>query len=377
MPERPPRAIVVVLDGCGAGAAPDAAEFGDTDGPSTLLHVWQHVGGFSAPNLARLGFLAAAGIGNAPGARYGRLQELSQGKDSVTGHWEMMGAVTERPFPTYPLGFPIPLIKKFEAAIGTQTLGNRAASGTTIIAELGSLHQDTGFPIVYTSADSVFQIAAHEDTVPLPTLYDWCEVARGLLVAPDDVQRVIARPFLGNPGTYVRTERRKDFPLEPPPNLVDAVGEVEGVGVVPELFAGRGFVRRERSQSNAEHALALGRALETRARFVFANFEDFDMKFGHRNDPDGFAKCLEDFDAILCGLLARLEEGDLMILTADHGNDPTDASSDHTREFVPVTLVGSGVVPGELGDRVGFTAIGATVARHLGVDWPIGQSLLD
>lgn len=371
-----PRAIVVVLDGCGAGPAPDATEFGDPHGPSTLLHVWEHVGGFSAPTLAGTGFLAAAGIGSAPNARYGRLQELSRGKDSVTGHWEMMGAVTERAFPVYPNGFPIPLIKRFEAEIGTQTLGNRAASGTEIIAELGPLHQDTGFPIVYTSADSVFQIAAHEETVPIETLYEWCRTARTLLVEPDNVQRVIARPFLGKPGAYSRTQRRKDFPLSPPHNLVDVIGGVEGVGVVPELFAGRGFVARPRTQSNPQHAEALMAALETEARFVFANFEDFDMQYGHRNDPDGFARCLEEFDAILARLTARMEPRDLLILTADHGNDPTDASTDHTREYVPVALVGHGVRQGELGDVVGFTAVGATVAEHLGVDWPVGQSLL-
>lgn len=376
MAELPPRAIVVVLDGCGAGAAPDAAEFGDPDGPSTLLHVWQHVGGFSAPHLARTGYLAAAGIGEAPGARYGRLQELSQGKDSVTGHWEMMGAVTEQPFPTYPDGFPIPLIKRFESEIGTQTLGNRAASGTQIIADLGPFHQEVGFPIVYTSADSVFQIAAHEETVPIETLYEWCLVARRLLVEPDNVQRVIARPFLGKPGAFVRTERRKDFPLAPPPNLVDTIGNVEGIGVVPELFAGRGFVPRPRSQSNPEHALALWNALDSDARFVFANFEDFDMKYGHRNDPDGFARCLEEFDGILAELLGRVGEADLLILTADHGNDPTDASTDHSREYVPVALVGAEVEPAPLGDVVGFTAVGATVAEHLGVEWPMGQSLL-
>jgi phosphopentomutase len=362
------RAIVVVLDGCGAGAAPDAADYGDAGGPSTVFHVHQRTG-FHAPHLAACGFLAACGIGDAPQGRYGRLRPLGKGKDSVTGHWEMMGAVVETPFPTYPLGFPIDLIKRFEGEIGTKTLGNRPASGTQIIAELGELHQETGFPIVYTSADSVFQIAAHEAVVPIETIYDWCRVARRLCAPPNDVQRVIARPFEGQPGAYRRTERRKDFPLAPPPNLVDAIGDVLGVGVVPELFDGRGFRPGRRTQSNAEHEGTLLEALESDARFVFANFEDFDMLYGHRNDPEGFGRCLEEFDAYLGRLLPRLRGGDLLVLTADHGNDPTDASTDHSREYVPVAVVGPGLQPAGLGDLDGLTAVGATVARHLGVDW--------
>lgn len=358
---------MIVLDGCGAGAAPDAAEFGDHDGPSTVLHVWEFVGGFFAPRLEEIGFLAACGIGTAPNARFGRLRELSQGKDSVTGHWEMMGVVTEKPFPTYPNGFPIPLVKDFEQRIGRQTIGNIAASGTEIIADLGPLHVGTGMPIVYTSADSVFQIACHEDVVPVDELYHMCRTAREMLVEPDNVQRVIARPFTGEEGAYVRTGRRKDFPLTPPKNLVDEIGDVWGIGVVPELFDGRGFRKVERTQSNVEHAVALKEALKSDARFIFANFEDFDMKFGHRNDPKGFAKCLEEFDVTLGETIALLREGDLLILTADHGNDPTDESTDHSREFVPVAIYGAG--PKELGDTDGMASIGATVASHLGIDW--------
>jgi phosphopentomutase len=360
------RAVVIVLDGCGAGAAPDAAEFGDPGGPSTVRHVWEAVGGFSAPHLSRVGFLAACGVGE-PSGRFGRLRPLGMGKDSVTGHWEMMGAVVERPFPTYPDGFPIPLVKAFEKAIGRQTIGNKAASGTAIIAELGPLHQETGMPIVYTSADSVFQIACHEDVVPVAELYKMCEVARGLLVAPDDVQRVIARPFAGEPGAYVRTERRRDFPLPPPQNFVDNVGDVFGVGVVPELFSGRGFRDLRRTQSNKEHTAMLWEALESDARFVFANYEDFDMLYGHRNDVEGFAKCLEEFDVVVGELLSRLRDGDLLVFTADHGNDPTDASTDHSREFVPVAIVGAGAAA--LGDRDGFSCVGASVAAWLGVPW--------
>jgi len=371
------RAIVIVLDGVGAGEAPDAPAFGDTDRPSTLRHVWDAVGGFQAPNLQRLGFLAAGGIGDtATKGRYGRLRELSQGKDSVTGHWEMMGVLTGSPFPTYPEGFPIPLIKAFEDEIGTQTIGNCAASGTEIIERLGPLHEDTGFPIVYTSADSVFQIACHESVVPIEKLYDYCRTARRMCRKPDDVQRVIARPFEGTAGAYKRTTRRKDFPLPAPPNLVDTIGDVFGIGVVPELFDGRGFRSVRRTQSNAEHEAMLWEALDSDARFVFANFEDFDMLYGHRNDPAGFAGCLERFDKTLAAVLERLKGDDLLILTADHGNDPTTGSTDHSREYVPVALHGSGVTPDNLGDVDGMDAIGATVARHLGIDWPHGRPLV-
>jgi phosphopentomutase len=368
-----PRAIVIVLDGCGAGAAPDAAEFNDSLEPSTLLHVWNAVHGFNAPNLSALGFLAAAGI-QAPmpsmsGSRsYGRLKPLSKGgKDSVTGHWEMMGIVEEAPFPTYPDGFPIDLIKEFEKRIGAQTIGNRPASGTQIIAELGPLHVETGMPIVYTSADSVFQIACHESIVPIDKLYEYCRIARELLAKPHHVQRVIARPFEGNAAEgFKRTERRKDFPLTPPRNIADEIGDVFGIGVVPELFGGRGFRPVRRTQSNAEHAEMMREALASDARFIFANFEDFDMLYGHRNDPVGFAKCLEEFDVFLSGLLPQLVPDDLLILTADHGNDPTDVSTDHTREYVPVAVYqpsGSNLV--DLGDIDGFEWIGKTVQRHL------------
>ena len=377
------RAIVLVLDGCGAGAAPDAAAFGDDHGPSTLQHVWEHVGGFSAPKLAACGFLAAGLIPNQPpglegfSVSWGRLRELSQGKDSVTGHWEMMGIETTDPFPTYPSGFPIPLIKEFEGIIETQTLGNKPSSGTVILDELGELHMATGFPIIYTSADSVFQIACHEDVVPIEKLYEWCAIGRKLLVHPNHVGRVIARPFDGpGKGHFNRTERRKDFPLEPPKNLVDAVGEVFGVGVVPELFGSRGFRITQRTQSNAEHARMLETTLASDARFIFANFEDFDMLFGHRSDPKGFAGCLETFDQTLANLLQQLQEEDLLILTADHGNDPTDESTDHTREYVPVSIIHKGAGAQALGDKDGLMAIGRTVAEWLGVDWKVGINLL-
>jgi len=377
------RAIVIVLDGCGAGEAPDAADFGDLDSPSTVKHVWEAVGGFNAPNLAACGFLAACGISSTPGlagkgVRYGRLREISKGKDSVTGHWEMMGVDTKEPFPTYPEGFPIPLIKAFEKEIETQTIGNRAASGTAIIQDLGQLHVDTGFPIVYTSADSVFQIACHEEVVPLERLYEMCQIARRLCQAPDNVQRVIARPFVGDAqGGFKRTEHRKDFPYPAPSNLVDEIGDIYGIGVVPELFGGRGFRTVKRTQNNAEHAIALQEALQTNARFIFANFEDTDMLFGHRNDAPGFAKCLEDFDKTLGKIIADLTNDDLLILTADHGNDPTDVSTDHTREYVPVAAIGDGLETKALGDVEGMMAVGETVASQLGIGWKVGVNLLE
>lgn len=373
------RAIVIVLDGCGAGEAPDAEAFGDFDHPSTIRHVWDTSGGFDAPNLAACGFLTAGGVpGLDPGnGRYGRLRELSQGKDSVTGHWEMMGIVTETPFPTYPNGFPPDLVAEFERRIGTKTLGNKAASGTQIIAELGAKHMETGYPILYTSADSVFQVACHEEIVPIGRLYEMCQIGRDVCVAPNNVQRVIARPFVGTQEKgFTRTERRKDFPLEAPPNLLDMIGDTAGVGVVPELFGGRGFRQGERTQSNVEHAKALNAALESDARFIFANFEDFDMLYGHRNDPKGFAGAFVAFDQILGDLLTKLKSDDILLLTADHGNDPTTASTDHSREYVPVVLIGSGISAMPLGDIDGMTAIGATVAAHLGIDWSPGHSLL-
>lgn len=373
------RAIVIVMDGCGAGEAPDAAQFGDADHPATVRHVWEAVGGFSAPNLQVCGFLAGCGI-DAPSpdsARFGRLRELSRGKDSVTGHWEMMGIVTEHPFPTYPRGFPAKLIAEFEAQIGVGSLGNVAASGTEIIARLGPEHVATGKPIIYTSADSVFQIAAHEAIVSVERLYAMCEAARRICVAPDNVARVIARPFIGDAQAgFVRTGGRRDFPLAPPANLIDEVGPVAGIGAVPELFGGRGFLPTARTQNNAEHAEATFEALGSNASFVFANFEDFDMLYGHRNDPAGFAGALTSFDAFLGDLRARLTDEDLLILTADHGNDPTSASTDHSREFVPVALIGRNVPGRDLGDVDGMTAIGATIAAWLGKSWPTGADLL-
>jgi phosphopentomutase len=364
------RAIVLVLDGCGAGEAPDAPLFGDFDHPATVRHVWEHCGGLSAPNLKRAGFLSACGVPVAPGerARYGRLRERSMGKDSVTGHWEMMGIMTPKPFPTYPRGFPADLVGSFEKAIGRQVIGNRPASGTQIIEELGGEHVLTGKPILYTSADSVFQIACHEDVIPIEELYSMCRTARELCSPPHNVQRVIARPFIGSAGAFVRTEHRKDFPLVAPRNAIDQIGDVLGVGVIPELFGGRGFRPSRRTQNNAEHALALQEALESDARFIFANFEDFDMLYGHRNDPSGFGRALETFDQILGATIEQLGPEDVLFLSADHGNDPTSRSTDHSREYVPICMISVNQAPEAFGDVAGMNAVGYSVLRHLGIE---------
>ncbi|MBN8690896.1 MAG: phosphopentomutase [Armatimonadetes bacterium] len=373
------RAIVLVLDGCGAGAAPDAADFGDSQGVSTIKNVWNACNGLNLPNLRKIGFLEACGIDQqSEFGQFGRLQELSKGKDSVTGHWEMMGILTKTPFPTYPNGFPAEIIAEFERRIGTKTVGNKPASGTAILDELGEEHLKTGFPIVYTSADSVYQIACHESVVPIEKLHEMCVIAREILVAPNHVARVIARPFEGDkPGEFKRTVRRKDFPLAPPHNLVDEIGNVFGIGVISELFGGRGFREVHRTQSNPEHFEMLKTAIASDAEFIFCNFEDFDMLYGHRNDPAGFGKCLEQFDGYLGQILAMLQPEDLLIITADHGNDPTDASTDHSREYVPVCLVANGLPPRNLGDVPGMTAVGATVASWLGKTWNVGTDLLE
>ncbi|MEI8281718.1 MAG: phosphopentomutase, partial [Armatimonadota bacterium] len=275
---------------------------------------------------------------------------------SVTGHWEMMGIVTRRAFPTYPGGFPAGLVAEFEARIGRKVIGNKAASGTAIITELGEEHMRTGSPILYTSADSVFQIACHEKVIPIEQLYEFCRIAREVCVEPNNVQRVIARPFDGEASTgFYRTEKRKDFPVIPIRNLVDDIGDVFGIGVVPELFDGRGFRAVKRTQSNEEHTKMLQLAMASDARFIFANFEDTDMLFGHRNDPIGFAKCLEQFDIVLGNVLNQMTEDDLLILTADHGNDPTSASTDHSREYSPLSATSKGT-----------TELDVATSKHLG-----------
>ena len=374
------RCVVLVLDGLGVGALPDAGRYGD-EGSATLQNTARAVGGIRVPTLQRLGLgnvVAVEGVPPAarPLACFGRMAERSAGKDSTTGHWELAGLILDRPFPTYPHGFPPEVMEAFERAIGTRTLGNRPASGTQILDELGAEHLRTGYPIVYTSADSVFQIAAHEDVVPVDRLYEMCRVARGILQGEHAVSRVIARPFVGRPGAFVRTERRKDFSLEPPaPTLLDRLVqegyEVWAVGKVADLFAGRGVTKAILTSDDPDGVRKTAQALSELDRgLVFANLVDLDTKYGHRNDPHGFAQDLERIDAELPTLLERLQEGDLWIVTADHGNDPTTPSTDHSREYVPLLAYGPGLAAGvDLGVRETFSDVAATVAEALGIRW--------
>jgi len=341
----PLRFVFVVLDGVGAGALPDAAAYGDQDA-NTLAHVAELVP-LRLPHLARLGLgniLPLHGVPPAaePLALPGRLAERSAGKDTTNGHWEHLGLVTEKPFPTYPDGFPPELIEAFVALTGRPVLGNRPASGTEIIAELGEKHLRTGRPIVYTSADSVFQIACHLDVCPLEELYHLCRAARQLLTGRHAVARVIARPFTGPPGAFVRTKERKDFSLEPPgPTYLDLLTEagvpVVGLGKISQIFAGRGVTEEVKVGSNTENLATLMRVLDERDQgLLFTNLVDFDMVWGHRNDVEGFAAGLAEVDAALPALLARLGPRDRLLLTADHGVDPTTVSTDHSREYVPL-----------------------------------------
>ena len=383
------RVILIVMDGCGVGAMPDAAGYGEYDPASaTLPHVSMAVGGLKLPTLEKIGLGCAAPIlglsaTNATGA-WGRSAIASTGKDSLTGHWEMMGIITEKASPTYPGGFPADLIANYERATGFKALGNRAASGTDIIRELGDEHVRTGNPIIYTSVDSVFQIAAHESVIPLEEQYALCRKVRAILIPPHSIQRVIARPFTGDTAaTYVRTPHRRDFPISPPPHnllrfLRDAGKTTHAIGVVADLFPDEMFGRFERTQSNAESLTAIQQAVESGTEpFVFANCEDFDMLYGHRNDTEGFARALTEFDAALAKIVSSLHDDDLLILTADHGNDPTVPGTDHTREYVPVLATGAAVRrnAGFLG-RSALADVAATVAQWLDVDWKgIGRPL--
>jgi phosphopentomutase len=382
------RAFLIVLDGVGIGALPDAADYGDA-GSNTLLHVAEAVGGLRLPTLEQLGL---GRIETLPGVRpiadprgaYGRLAERSRGKDSTTGHWELAGLVSETPFPTYPNGFPIELLDAFARRVGRGWIGNVAASGTEIIARLGEQHQRSGDFIVYTSADSVFQIAAHEQTVPIDELYAACREARRLLSGPHAVGRVIARPFEGRPGDYRRTTRRRDFSLEPSaPTLLDRmVGKglrVVTVGKVDDLFAGRGVSDAVHTSGNAEGLDVLADLVRRPGEgLVFANLIDFDTLYGHRNDAPGFAKALEELDEHLPALLGRLRSDEMCLITADHGNDPTDPSTDHSREYVPLLASGPRVRSGaDVGTRETFADVAATLSEAFALERPAaGRSFL-
>ena len=371
------RIFVVVLDGVGAGELPDADKYGDV-GSNTLAHTAQAVGGLNLPNMGRLGLGHVTAIEGvppdpAPLGCWGKMREASPGKDTITGHWEMAGVILPHPFPTYPNGFPGEIIGAFEQAIGTRTLGNRAASGTVIIEELGAEHVGTGFPIVYTSADSVFQIAMHEQMIPIERQYEICEIARNLLVGPHAVGRVICRPFEGTEGNYKRTERRKDYPVAPPPTVLDelqAAGRaVHAIGKIYEIFNGRGITTWDHTTNNAAHIAAQQTAAELNdSPLIFANLEDFDMLYGHRNDPQGLANALETWDASLPALLAALLPRDLLLLTADHGNDPTTASTDHSREYPFLLAYGPDLKQGgDLGVRATYADIAATIRDAYGL----------
>jgi phosphopentomutase len=363
--------ILIVLDSVGAGELPDAPAYGD-QGSDTLGNI-ARLHPLVTPALRRMGLSRVSrvpdnGDGEPVGA-YGRMAEASPGKDSVTGHWELMGLVLDKPFPTFPEGFPPDLIRAFEERIGRGTLGNKAASGTAIIEELGREHMYTGKPIVYTSADSVFQIAAHEEVVPVPELYRFCEVAFELAAKGRGVGRVIARPFVGVPGAFTRTANRRDFALTPfEPTLLDklqAAGyEVAAIGKVEDLFAGRGITRAVHTKDDSQGMDEVQAALASTADgLVFANLVDFDTLYGHRNDPAGYAANLEMIDARLGTLMERLAPGDLLIVTADHGNDPTTPSTDHSREHVPLFVAGAAVKPNtDLGLRRTFADVGQTIA---------------
>ena len=370
------RALILVLDGVGIGEAPDAAAYGDV-GSHTLGNLARAVGGLRVPQLERLGLGRIAPLDGVapvahPTAAFGLMEPRSSGKDSTTGHWELAGVHLAKPFPTYPHGFPPELVTAFAARTGRGVLGNVVGSGTAILTEYGERHQQTGEWILYTSADSVFQIAAHEETIPLAELYAACETARAMLVPPHDISRVIARPFVGRPGAYTRTANRRDYAIAAPSaTLLDALAAAGiprvGVGKVDDLFARRGL-EGGHTKDNAE---GIARLLDwLRAGpdgLCFANLVDFDQLYGHRNDVPGFHQAVRAFDAVLPELIAALREDDLLFITADHGNDPTTPSTDHARECVPVLVVGPRVTPVDLGRRSTFSDLGATVAEWLGV----------
>jgi len=373
------RAAIIVLDGLGTGPAPDTAEYGDA-GSDTLGNVARAVGGLRLPNLERLGLgkcregfvISGFAPGVSPTAAHGIAQPASAGKDSTTGHWEMCGVLLEKAFRTYPRGFPVPLLDEFAKRTGRGWLGNKAASGTAIVDELGAEHQRTGKWIVYTSADSVFQVAAHEQTVPLRELYEACAIAREMLVGEEAVSRVIARPFEGTAGDYRRTPHRKDFSIAPTgTTLLDVMADAGVtrivIGRVDDLFAGRN-ISSEHTPTNADAYRCIERALETlETGFVFVNVIEFDQTWGHRNDVPGFHQGLKELDAWIPRLLARLRPDDLVMLTADHGNDPTTPSTDHSREVVPLLVLGPSVQPVPLGARRTFADMGQTVGEYFGL----------
>ncbi|MGL4345504.1 MAG: phosphopentomutase [Cellulosilyticaceae bacterium] len=383
------RAVWIVLDSVGIGEMPDSELFGDKD-VNTFGHVYNHCKGLVLPNLTEFGMGHIDGVSCLekpiePTATVGRLAELSKGKDTTTGHWEMVGIHTEIPFPTYPNGFPADIMEAFEGEIGRKTLGNCPASGTQILEDLGEEHMKTGCPIVYTSADSVFQIAAHEEVIPLEELYHMCEIARKLLTGEHEVSRVIARPFLGSAGQFTRTPNRRDFAITPPAeNLLTYAKQkgldVIGVGKIEDIFCGEGITYATHTKSNED---GIEQTIELMKQdnngIIFTNLVDFDMKWGHRNDPDQYGKGLEVFDSYLPQIVEAMRPEDILFITADHGCDPTTKGTDHTREYVPLIVYSKQtkqVV--NLGTRESFADIGQTIAEFFDLQkLPIGTSFLN
>ncbi len=370
------RVLLLVLDSLGVGALPDAANYGD-EGSNTLGNIARAIGGISLPNLEKMGLgkiIPVLGISEKviADANYGKMAEKSAGKDTTTGHWELAGLIINQPFPTYPNGFPKDVIEKFEGAIGRKTLGNVVASGTAIIEELGEEHVTTGYPIIYTSADSVFQIAAHEEIIPLEQLYQMCHIAREQLTGEHAVGRVIARPFIGQPGRFTRTENRRDYSLLPIgktalDRVVESGLQVIAVGKVDDIFAGQGITRTVKAKNNEENIQQIISLLQEDTKgLIFTNLVDFDMLFGHRNDPQGYANALKEFDGRLPEILQQLKDDDLLIITADHGTDPTTPSTDHSREYVPVLVYGNSIEGNQnLGTRETFADVAQTISDYL------------
>jgi len=372
--------FIIILDGVGIGELPDADSYGDS-GSNTLVNIAEFVNGLNLPNLSKMGLgnitpIKGILVEENPLASYGKLAEVSKGKDSTTGHWEIAGLKITKDFSYFPNGFPEDLVKKFLNATGCKgILGNKPASGTEIIKELGEEHQKTGFPIIYTSGDSVFQIAAHEETIPLTRLFEICKITRGkVLTYPLNVGRVIARPFTGIPGEYKRTTNRKDFSLDPPSDTILNLLQKHGIptiaiGKINDLFNYSGISVQEKAKTNKEGCMKLSEYAEkSKNSLVFANLVDFDVYYGHRNDPIGFAKELKEFDEYLPELLDKLDESDLLVITADHGNDPTSVSTDHSREYIPLLFFQKGKPGKNLGTRETFSDIAKTVADFFKID---------
>jgi phosphopentomutase len=374
------RITLIVLDSVGCGDAPDAANYGD-EGTNTLSHVAQAVGGLRLPNLGNMGLGNLTEIVGVPSTTttlgaYGRLTEVSKGKDTTTGHWELAGVILNQPFPVYPHGFPEDLVCEFEDRIGRKTIGNYPASGTEIIKELGEVHLNTGKPIIYTSADSVFQVAAHEDLIHTDELYKICQIARDLLQGENGVGRVIARPFIGQSGNFIRTEGRRDFSLEPSGETIldvlkDNGLEVMGVGKIEDIFAHRGLTKSNHSGNNMAGVDAILSFLDMdQDGLIFANLVDFDALYGHRNDPQGYARALQAFDGRLPEIMQKLRDEDILLITADHGNDPTTPGTDHSRERTPLLAYGKRIKPNNnIGTRETFADVAATIADLLRVIW--------